>query len=589
MTALELLAPARNAQIGIAAINCGADAVYIGAEAFGARKDACNPMTEVSELCTYAHKFGARVFLTVNTVIYDHELEQAHAQMLAAQQVGVDAFIIRDPRICEWEDISVPLHASTQCAIRDPQRAKYFEALGCSRIILERELSLEQIEQICKAVSCEVEFFVHGAICVCYSGDCSLSQAIDGRSADRGECIQACRSLYDLEDSNGKVLARNKAVLSLKDYKLLSRLEDLCKAGVSSFKIEGRLKNASYVKNVTREYSLALDKIVSEHPDQYCRASFGQISSGFTPDSNKTFNRSYTQLFLDGKKGQWAAMDAPKSMGEFIGTVLSLRAKDRHSVELRLKLEKPGTVLSNGDGFSFVSKNSIVGFRADLCQDNSIICKDIQGLAPGVKLYRNISVAFEKALENDSPTRELRAALKIKISGKFQIDIHATTEDGRTVDCNFKADVDVAQNRERAQALLLEQLSKRADGILFHVQDLDVNTPGDILPLLSASTINSLRRIIASDINAIPCNRRPLGKGGRDNNWLQNNAVPQKENNGELMRSRYCVRYELGMCPVHQAGKDNSALFLVNNGRRFQLGFDCKNCEMTVKEAQKTV
>ena len=225
MRQLELLAPARNKEIGIAAIDCGADAVYIAGPDFGARKAAGNSFEDIRELCDYAHHFGARIFVTFNTVIEDSELEQAHSQMIRAQEAGADAFIIRDSRICGWKDITVPLHASTQCAIRDIERAKYFESLGCARIILERQLSLEEVERICKAVSCEVEFFVHGAICVCYSGDCRLSEHIDGRSADKGECIQACRSLYDVYDDKGRLIVKNKAVLSLKDYRLKERLE----------------------------------------------------------------------------------------------------------------------------------------------------------------------------------------------------------------------------------------------------------------------------------------------------------------------------------------------------------------------------
>ena len=277
-TALELLAPARNVQTGIAAIDCGADAVYIAGPDFGARKAAGNSFEDIAELCEYAHRFGVRVFVTFNTIIFPEELEEAHSQMLRAQQCGADAFIIRDERICGWKDITVPLHASTQCAIRDPQRAKHFEELGCTRIILERELSLAQVKEIASAVSCELEFFVHGALCVGYSGQCRLSEYLDGRSADRGECIQACRSLYDLVDRNGKVLLKNKAILSLKDYNLKNRLEELADAGVISFKIEGRLKNPSYVKNITRDYSLALDSICEKHPDRYCRASYGKVT-----------------------------------------------------------------------------------------------------------------------------------------------------------------------------------------------------------------------------------------------------------------------------------------------------------------------
>ena len=585
MKALELLAPARNASVGIAAIDCGADAVYIGAEEFGARKDAGNPAEEIQRLCDYAHRYGARIFVTVNTVIRDDELDRVHSKMLQLQEYGVDAFIIRDERICCWDDLKVPLHASTQCAIRDSGRARHFEELGCSRIILERELPLERIKEICKAVSCEVECFVHGALCVCYSGDCRLSEKIDGRSADRGECIQACRSLYDLEDSDGKTILKDKAVLSLKDLRLKDRMKELCEAGVTSFKIEGRLKNASYVKNVVREYSLALDRIVESCPELYCRASFGTVSSGFTPDSDKTFNRSYTELFFDGERGKWAAMEAPKSMGEFIGTVSHISRRDRYSCEIRIEPAGKDIKLANGDGFAVLGKGAITGFRGDVCQGNSIICKAVDGLHKGDRIYRNVSADFEKALESETPRREIRAEIDIRISDKFDIDIEATTEDGRSVICNFKADVDVAQNRERAETMLREQLSKRAEGMIFKVRSLTVSTPGDVLPLLSASTMNSLRRIVAGDLNEIPCNRRPLGKGVR--NGQAPTPCMEKKDVSELMRSKYCVRFELGMCPVHQGGRDSRPLYLMNNGRRFELGFDCRHCEMTLREVQK--
>lgn len=593
MKELELLAPARNTSVGIAAIDCGADAVYIGVEEFGARKDAGNPSSDIASLCEHAHKFGARVFVTFNTIIRDDELEKAHALMLKAQEAGADAFIIRDPRITEWEDITVPLHASTQCAIRDADRARYFEALGCSRLILERELSLDKIREICSAVRCEIECFVHGALCVCYSGDCRLSEKIDGRSADRGECIQACRSLYDLEDASGRTILKNKAILSLKDLKLLARLKALCDAGVTSFKIEGRLKNASYVKNVVREYSIALDNIIASRPQEFRRVSFGVVSGGFTPDSDKTFNRSYTELFLDGKRGKWAAMDAPKSMGEAIGTVTAIRPRDRYSLELKIQPAIPGLQLTNGDGFAIVSGSSIVGFRGDLCEGNTIYCKSVEGLHKGVVIYRNYSAAFEKALENDVPKRDIRVDLKVRISHLFSIEIHAVSEDGREIDCDFKADVDVAQNKERILAMIDEQLSKRSDGMLFNVSDIEVATPGGVLPLLSVATINSIRRILARDFSEKPCHSIPMYKGERNELMLDfcpeyklgYQGVPPLKDDTILMRSRYCVRYELGLCPVRQGGRDNAPLYITNNGRRFELKFDCSRCEMTVTSA----
>ena len=450
MQCLELLAPARNKEIGIAAIDCGADAVYIAGPDFGARKAAGNGFDDIAELCTYAHRFGVRIFVTYNTLWRDGEEEQAHAQMLLAQQAGADAFIIREPRIAAWPDITVPLHASTQCAIRDVERARLFESLGCERIILERQLSLEQIREICAAVRCEVEFFVHGALCTGYSGECRLSEYLDGRSADRGECIQACRSLYDLVDGDGRVLLRNKAVLSLRDYNLKARLEELADAGVSSFKIEGRLKNASYVKNVVRDYSLALDTLVAKYPERYRRASYGEVSGGFVPDTDKTFNRGYTELFLDGRRGKWSSMDAPKSMGEAVGTVERIRRQPGRTMTFSVKPLRRNLELRNGDGFAFATADGVTGFRGDVCEGLQVSCKDVPDLREGTALYRNINAAFEKALETQACRREIPVRLSVRIHGKYVLEVRALSQDGREVLSPFHTDVETAENGERA-------------------------------------------------------------------------------------------------------------------------------------------
>ena len=614
MKVIELLAPARNADIGIAAVDCGADAVYIAAEEFGARKDAGNTIEDVSRLCSYAHKFGVRVFLTVNTIIYDDELERVHRLMLDAQDAGVDAFIVQDPALTRLDDITAPLHASTQCAIRTAETAKFYESLGFSRIVLERETSLEQLKAISEAVSCEIEFFVHGALCVCYSGNCYLSENIAGRSANRGACIQACRSLYDLVDEDGRVIVKNKALLSLKDYNLKNRLQELADAGVCSFKIEGRLKNASYVKNVVREYSLALDELISKHPEEYTRSSYGRVSGGFVPSSDKTFNRGYTELYLDGKRGKWSSMDAPKSMGEFVGTVGGIRRLDRHNCEISIFPASMDIQLRNGDGFAFAGKTGIIGFRGDVCDGRFITCKNVEGIQKGVKLFRNINAAFERELERNMPRREILVNLNVVISGKFNIDITAVSEDGRKVFCPFKTDLEAAENRERQEALIREQLSKRSEHYSFSVSTIETDTPNGALPLVSASILNSIRRLVASDLEGLPCGRMPMAINTADREVrIDGTAITYKanvansitrelyESNGaagveeayelshkkdaELMRTRYCIRYELGLCPVHQGAKENRRLFLVNNGRRFSLGFDCRNCEMTVSES----
>ena len=611
MTILELLAPARNADIGIAAIDCGADAVYMAGAEFGARKDAGNSLEEVARVCEHAHLYGARVFLTVNTILYDGELERAHKLMLEAQEAGVDAFIVQDLAITRWDDIKVPLHASTQCAIRTPEDARFYESLGFSRLVIERETSLETLKEIRKAVSCELEFFVHGALCVCYSGQCYLSERLAGRSANRGACIQACRSLYDLVDDRGNVLVRNKALLSLKDYKLLNRLDDLAEAGVCSFKIEGRLKNASYVKNVVREYSLAMDALVAAQPEAYRRASFGRVEGGFAPAADRTFNRGYTELWIDGKRGRWSSMDAPKSMGEYVGKVKAVR-RAGGACELTLALAS-GVQLRNGDGFAFAGRSGIIGFRGDVCEGSVVRCKPVDELRSGTSLYRNINSAFERELERNMPRREIAVTLDVTISGKYDIGITATTEDGRTVESPFKSDLDTAENRERQEAMIREQLSKRSGIYAFRLGRLDVRTAGGSLPLLSASLLNSIRRLVASDLDALPCRAIPMQEGRKNLSVgigtpdlsykfnVANEAAsaiyaergartvePAYElahpRDAELMRTRYCIRYELGLCPVHQGAKESRPLFLLNNGRRLSLHFDCAKCEMTVTE-----
>ena len=605
MQALELLAPARNKDIGIAAIDCGADAVYIAGPDFGARKAAGNSFEDIAELCAYAHRFGVQIFVTFNTLWQEGEEEEAHAQLLRAQAAGADAFIIREPRIAAWKDITVPLHASTQCAIRDVERARYFESLGCSRIILERELSLEQIREIGAAVGCELEFFVHGALCVGYSGECRLSEYLDGRSADRGECIQACRSLYDLVDGDGRVLLRKKAVLSLKDFNLKARLEDLADAGVCSFKIEGRLKNASYVKNVVRDYSLALDALVAKYPDRYCRASFGEVTGGFVPDTAKTFNRGYTELFLDGKRGRWSSMDAPKSMGEEIGTVLRIRRSPGQAMQFSVKPLRRDLVLRNGDGFAITTADGVTGFRGDVCDGLQVHCKDVPDLREGMTLYRNINAAFEKALEAKACRREIPVRLSVRVHGRYVLELHAVTQDGREVLSPFHTDVETAENRERAEAMLREQLGKRSGCYRFSVEELSVETAGGKLPLLSAATINSMRRLVAEDLDSLPREKKSRVDPGMTGEAVAgppvSSAGPQVSSAGplvssagltggssrELMRSKYCVRYELGLCPKYQGAKPPKDLFLLNNGRRLALHFDCAACEMSITPDRK--
>lgn len=726
MKFLELLAPARNADIGIAAIDCGADAVYIAGPAFGARQAAGNSMEDIRRLTEYAHRFGARIFLTLNTILFDNELAEAERLLAEAKAAGVDAIIAQD--LAVWKLTDLPVHASTQCAIRTPEKARLYEGIGASRLVLEREMSLDQIRAIRSSVNCELEFFVHGALCVCYSGQCYMSERIAGRSANRGECIQACRSLYDLVDGSGNVLVRNKALLSLKDYNLKDRLKDLAEAGICSFKIEGRLKNISYVRNVVRAYSLALDELVAANPEKLRRVSFGRSEGGFTPDLAKTFNRGYTQLFLDGKRsGNWSSMDAPKSIGEEVGTVVSIapmrqnysngKRLSEEYVTITVRMKNPDDRLQNGDGFSFLSKGrgEIVGFRGDVCQGNRITCRNVTGLYPGAKLYRNLSNAFEKELESNLPVRTIPVSVDISVivvpvtstgsvtewcrsvtenigpvtddscpateKGRspsqskrlckqtYSLKINAVSQDGRSVKLEREAGHNAAENPERMRGMFATQISKATGIYSFTLSSLNVETPDGSLPFLPASALNAIRRDLAAALEEMPCRAIPLPTGKTADNPGISNALNTPNNaespsecqdrrqdqkpilskipdiqepasdgihvsykanisnhvaretyqvlgatqtdeafeishlpGTEQMRTKYCIRHELGLCPVHREtgrhqGKANFAtgssklatttpsghLYLINNGKRYHLSFDCANCEMVVR------
>ena len=561
MKMLELLAPARTAEIGIAAIDCGADAVYIAGPAFGARQAAGNSVEDIARLCAYARRFGVRIYATVNTLLEPEEIPEARQLVKALEQAGVDALIVQDPAVLSMSD-SLIMHASTQCAIRTPEKAQGLESLGFGRIVLERELSLEQIRSICAAVHTEIECFVHGALCVCYSGQCYLSEYLTGRSANRGACAQPCRSLYDLEDAQGRTLVRNKPLLSLKDYNLLNRLQELAEAGVNSFKIEGRLKGESYVRNVVKAYSEALDALVARYPEQYCRASFGHVRGGFTPDLNKTFNRGYTELFLDGKRGRWAA----EGGGEYVGTVQRL-LRDGFVLDPAQK----GIQLANGDGFTFEGG----GFRADVCEGYTVYCKKVEGLVPGTKLYRNISAAFERQLSAALPAREIDVQLAVEMKGN-RLNVRAVSEDGRVSELQMELSADTARDPERMLQSLKEQLAKRSGHYAFQTPSLALDGP---VPFLPVSALNGLRRDLAAQLDAQPVQSRPLYKGAK----AQYSAFQlQYHSHGELMRSKYCIRHELGLCPKQGKVKKAEPLFLRNGKERLQLSFDCAVCEMTV-------
>ena len=606
MKTLELLAPARTADIGIAAIDCGADAVYLAGPAFGARQAAGNSVEDIARLCRYAHRFGAKVFVTVNTIVFDSEIDSVKELIPQLEKAGTDALIIQDPAVLEMARSSaMALHASTQCAVLTPEKARFLESLGYGRIVLERQLSLSQIEAISKAVNSEIECFVHGALCVSYSGQCYLSEYLTGRSANRGACAQPCRNLYDLEDGKGRTLSKNKAFLSLKDLNLYSHLKELADAGAMSFKIEGRLKNISYVKNVVKAYSEALDKLVATYPDLYKRASYGHSTGGFKPDLDKTFNRGYTSLFIDGKRGNWSSMLTPKSMGELIGTVRKVTADG-----FILKPAKADTTLSNGDGFAIVTPDgSITGFRADICSGYTVRCKKPEQLREGIPLYRNINASFEKEIQRQSPERVIDVDLTVSFSDG-SICASAKTEDGRTASVSLSAPQDKALNEERMLQTIRTQFAKKSSIYAFRTPE--IRCQGEV-PFMPASFINAIRRELAEKLDSIPVQPIPLKRGQEDPSvqcganlsykfniandtdrsiYLSRGASTMEQayelshrEGIELMRSKYCVRHELGLCPKQGKASKAESLYLRNGKMRLCLSFDCARCEMTVSDS----
>jgi len=603
---LELLSPAGNKDIGIAAINCGADAVYMAGPAFGAREAAANPVSDIAATAAYAHQFGAKVYVTVNTILKDSELEPAAGLIREVYEAGADALIVQDLGVLRLDLPPIPLFASTQCNIRTPEQARWLESLGFSRLILARELSLEQIREIRDAVSCDLESFVHGALCVSYSGQCYMSCYLTGRSANRGACIQACRNRYDVEDAFGNTLLKNRAVLSLKDLNLSDRIPDLVEAGITSFKIEGRLKNASYVKNTVRLYRDAIDAFLGSDGGRDCRkASFGKLYGGFKPSPEATFTRGFTHYFIDGTRDRWCSMDTAKGVGEYIGDVRRILRSDNSVLRFELAGKVP---VSNGDGLCFTSRDGqICGMRADVAEGNIISVKPVRGLAPGTAVYRNLNVSFERELSGNMPRRLIEVRVQFG-----QAEVTAAAENGRRAAVKLEEGLPEAQNRDLAERNIRSQIGKITEPYVFTVTDVH---PG-VLPFLPASALNGIRRELArllAEDDIAAGNRKEREGGGvvhgpgpqqrvRLNcaNRLSREIYSSvgveacdafelsRDVTGEyreLMRTKYCLRNELGLCPRQKRGEKASPLYLVNNGRRFRVSFDCSRCENVITPA----
>ena len=586
----ELLAPAKNKEIAFAAIDCGADAVYIGAPNFGARHNACNSLEDIEEVVNYAHKFWAKVFVTVNTILTDDEINDAVTLVRKLDDIGVDAVLIQDMGLLSKLmklKLQIPVHASTQCDNRDVEKIKFFSEMGLSRVVLARELSLEQIKEIHEKVpDIELEAFVHGALCVSYSGQCYLSQYIGGRSANRGECAQPCRKKYKVVDENGNELS-NSYVLCLKDMNASKNINKMIENGVYSFKIEGRLKDAGYVKNVVAYYRQELDKY-SE------KSSSGRSIYTFTPDVEKSFNRGFTDYFLN-KRTECYNFSSPKSLGKYIGTV-------KHSGKKFFILSgmDKNTEITPQDGLCYLNNNIPDGFLVNKIEKNNNEItvypnRDIN-IKAGTKIYRNLDVKFEKEL-----LKPVKRQIAVDINYKNGI-LSIIDEDNVSYAKKLEYN-EVAKNHEKMNETFKKQFLKTGESD-FYVRNISVESD---LPFIQISEINRIRRAAFDDLinMRVKCYKRAFQKelklaefykkeldyranvhnksaeyfykvsGSNVKEWSLESKTPSRQI--ELMRTKHCIKYALGIC------KSPKKMYLIDEkNKNYPLLFDCKKCEMAV-------
>jgi putative protease len=594
VTPLELLAPAKNLACGIAAIDHGADAVYIGAPKFGARAAVGNSIDDIRQLCEYAHQFDAKIYVTLNTIVYDDELDEVHQLIDNLAEIGVDAILVQDMGLLKFMDGKpFEMHASTQTDNRTVEKVRWLQQLGFSRAVLARELSAEEIAEIHREVpDIELEVFVHGALCVSYSGICYASQHCFQRSANRGECAQFCRMRFSLVDADGAEIEHERYLLSLKDMNQSDNLDKLIEAGAVSFKIEGRLKDVAYVKNVTAAYSERLNAFIRRHPDAYCRASKGRCEYTFTPNLNRTFNRGYTTYFVNGRQPDIASFDTPKAVGEFVGRVKEIR-NDSFNVA--------GTAsFANGDGLCFLnSDRQFEGFRANRVAGNRIYpFKMPAGLRPGMALYRNNDQEFERILSKPSATRKIAISIALRaVDDGFELSANGAT-------VHFVAEHQLAQKSPREN--IVRQLSKLGETIY---ECAEVQVPEDFNYFIPNSQLSDMRRQLVEAMGEAKrvVKQARVGKNpGVGELSYQNNisnhqsaafygtselsAYELKGGDGPIMQCRHCLRYSLGYC-VMRGGKRptwREPLSLVlGDGRRFRLEFDCQHCQMNVLRGEK--
>ena len=603
---IELLAPARNLECGIEAINHGADAVYIGAPKFGARAAAVNSLEDIAALVEYAHLYNVRIYVTVNTILKEEELKETEEMIRELYRIGVDALIVQDMAIAKLELPPIPLHASTQMDNRTVDKVKFLRDAGFRQVVLARELSLREIGKIHEACpDIPLEVFVHGAFCVSYSGQCYVSQACFGRSANRGECAQFCRLPFSLVDAEGKIIAKDKHLLSLKDLNQSEELEALLDAGASSLKIEGRLKDVSYVKNVTAAYRQKLDAIFARRKE-YTRASSGKCRFDFKPQLDKSFSRGFTRYFLHGRSKDIFSFDTPKSLGEEMGTM-----KESRGNYLTVAGVKS---FSNGDGVCYLDEQGrLQGFRINRVDGNKLYPQEMPRIKPRTMLYRNFDQEFERILARKSSERKIAVCILLA-ENNFGFSLTMTDEDDNSVTLTLPRDREPARTPQADN--LKNQLAKLGN-TPFEAERIDIDFSENWF--IPASVLSELRRqlveqlIIARKVNY----RRELAvwkptthtfpqqtlsylgnvMNTRAASFYQDHGVKEVEPAYEkqpveaavLMFCKHCLRYSMGWCPIHQHERSpyKEPYYLVGtDGKKFRLSFDCKNCQMKVSAAQ---
>ncbi|MBQ5925501.1 MAG: U32 family peptidase [Paludibacteraceae bacterium] len=597
---IELLSPAKNLEVGIAAINHGADAVYIGPSQFGARVAAGNSVDDIAQLVQYAHKYRARVYVTLNTILRDDELEQARLLVNDLYNIGVDALIVQDMALLQMDLPPIALHASTQCDTRTVEKVKFLEQCGFEQVVLARETPLTTMRQMAEQTNVALEAFVHGALCVSYSGQCYMSEAARGRSANRGACAQMCRLPYDLIDGEGNIIVHKKHLLSLKDFDASRHLQEMIDAGISSFKIEGRLKDIEYVKNITSYYRRKFDAILEGTPRQ--ASSSGKTTFFFEPNPKKTFYRGATDYFLEGRKRDIWSFDTPKSLGEPIGKVKDIW---RNALTINTKTE-----IVNGDGLCFLNKKGeFEGFRVNKVESGRLLPLVMPKIEKGTLVYRNSDVAFERILAGKTAERKIHVDIQLQATNN-QLLISMTDTDKVSTSITVEYLGDKANNPEKMLDTWRTQLSKLG-GTIFEAQNIDLSalhTPffipvsqiaewrRELVELHEqnrAKTYNrslieikpTTHRYITTDLDyrANVYNSQSKAFYEQHGCHVKQMAFEQQyQPNVELMRTKHCIRYALGLCRKENPKSQVKELYLQNANDRFLLEFDCRNCEMII-------